>query len=552
MHKYPFIDMHCHFFNARYVPIEGVFRSMGVKPRTARIVSGMLNALTGYSSLRARPERVRDESLISDPSDDDFVLFTKCFKRLILGLRETSSQSDAVRSIDTTYEEGLAALEEALHLFNDGPIKGFHLETVLRNPDLDDHDFFASKEVQELEKAVFWIFQEAETEVETHGPLTHGHSHEDHAADRLVGASYFQDDKNRGILRRTFILLRFGDRMSETEHEIFRAIQKDYAKGTSGGDPQPEKYLNVMMDMEWPYKTQFPGIRAPHWNFRKQIDRMVAFTSEDQRIHTFAAVDPFRDEWRSYVSHAVERGIRGFKFYPPMGYRAANVDGHQFRINQADAGTEDHVPRGAFPGPNSQAMQEKIDEFLELANGEDLRVYAHCTPTGQWVKKGFGLNSDPVFWDAAMSNGRQNLWLCLAHGGGTRSTDWHGWAAETGEQWRKTFAFRVVKLCRKYPNVYCGLGYLLEMFEGRAERKRILDRLEREILSDEGPYLFRKKVMYGSDWHMKSMIGNPRKYVNYFYEFFADGDRFAGVDQEVRREFAEDFFKGNALRYLPL
>ena len=295
--------------------------------------------------------------------------------------------------------------------------------------------------------------------------------------------------------------------------------------------------LNIMMDMEKAYDGFL--LKKPEWEFLEQILRMEALTKENSEwIVTFAAVDPHRENWDAYINTAISRGITGFKFYPPMGYRPINIPTYKVPVDP------DEFDERYRPEPNTEEMNERVRDILAKCNAENLRLFAHCTPLGFEAFKGSGLNADPKYWDAAIKEyDLADLWLCLGHVGGTRPIEWHGWAARSDDEWQKTFAHRVIEMCREHKNVYCDLGYLLELFDDN-ERKLILSRLKLEILNtSKGNYPFHTKVMYGSDWHMKSIIGLTREYLNIFYAFFEDPDL---------TDFAEGFFSRNAKRFLGL
>lgn len=55
-------------------------------------------------------------------------------------------------------------------------------------------------------------------------------------------------------------------------------------------------------------------------------------------------------------------------------------------------------------------------------------------------------------------------------------------------------------------------------------------------------YDFAKKICYGSDWHMPSMVKHPRAYLEIFLDIFDNNKPLAAL--------REQFFWGNAYDYL--
>jgi predicted TIM-barrel fold metal-dependent hydrolase len=135
------------------------------------------------------------------------------------------------------------------------------------------------------------------------------------------------------------------------------------------------------------------------------------------------------------------------------------------------------------------------------------------------------------------------MWLYLGHGGGASELDWHGWyASETN--WENTFAFRAVEMCKKYKNVYLGLGNIAQLFADQDDQNMI-PRLKGLLQHDDSAtYQFYDKVCYGTDWSMPLMIGRTREYLNAFYEVFDD--------PLISDEIAAKFFQGNAKKFLGL
>lgn len=101
------------------------------------------------------------------------------------------------------------------------------------------------------------------------------------------------------------------------------------------------------------------------------------------------------------------------------------------------------------------------------------------------------------------------------------------------------YATKVVALCREYPNVYCELGHLTDIFEPNGERYFLQNlALAR---AGQGKCDLMDKIIYGSDWSMPHMQDRPREYLERFAAIFARDDL---------KEFSDRFFWENARKYL--
>ena len=182
-------------------------------------------------------------------------------------------------------------------------------------------------------------------------------------------------------------------------------------------------------------------------------------------------------------------------------------------------------------------------------------MFTHCTPEGfEAVVGKTGPNAHPRFWELALTKkpGRENLFICFGHaGGGERKIGdvvVRGWLSSNENEWDHddNYARWVVDLCRRFPNVYCEIAYLHEIIHDDAEKAHFKNRLITEYqrpVTGEHPYPVKDKVMYGSDWHMPSMVNDIDKYLDDIVEIFS---------ASPLSEHAKEFFAGNAFNYLRL
>jgi len=289
------------------------------------------------------------------------------------------------------------------------------------------------------------------------------------------------------------------------------------------------------MDMEHPFESK------PKYRFYdKQLSRMtsiekiskgttVGFSAFD--IKRFSKEDFDKDEIIFHVEKSLSSAKLGFKFYPPMGFRAAE---------------------------NPESKFEAIaDCFFNYCVEHAIPVFTHCTHYGFQLTKGSGENSDPDFWEAALSKpdhpNRNTLILCFGHAGGgmyeekgEKGLGWLSGADECIWDHRYNYARKVANLCRKFPNVYCDLAYISPIIDHPEQKEALKARLEIEYarpVTAEFPYKLEDKMLYGSDWHMKSMVNDLDKYFEAIREIY---------DSPVLACIQSKFFAKNALAYINL
>lgn len=313
--------------------------------------------------------------------------------------------------------------------------------------------------------------------------------------------------------------------------------------------------VHHMMDMQYAYAVNGTSLSdtAPKYDFineQLELARTVAKDNEG-RIIGFAAFDPRRlDPTRSDWEHIVrgiwsETGLRGFKFYPAMGYLPYG--------QTRDSRREYYI--------SEETIAKRVHAFFAWCAKHDVPVFAHCTPIGFQTRFKEGLNTSPHYWRQLLTSTEEmkKLRLCFGHGGGGYATrksgdktdTYFGWTGTEG-QWDETnFAFQVAKMCNEFPKVYCELAYITELFEGNDNiRETSKANLKNNLVRAANPseykpeYSFWDKVAYGSDWNMPSMVQHPSDYLEVFLELFAS-DATLSIH-------AEQFFWRNAHSYLKL
>ncbi|WP_176520197.1 amidohydrolase family protein [Pseudoxanthomonas wuyuanensis] len=278
----------------------------------------------------------------------------------------------------------------------------------------------------------------------------------------------------------------------------------------------PLRFVHFMMDMQLAYPSKRPPYYAP---YPEQMQRMQQLQRDSQgALLGFWAFDPRREQWRTWAEQALAKGFLGFKFYPAMGYR----------------------PDG------DEKYAQVIEDFYQFCVEKDVPIFAHCTPEGFQTRREEGHFANPSYWETVLSRW-PTLRLCLGHAGGGKAGKGeklsHGWDAVSEAEWShpNNYAYRVVTLCKRYPNVYCEVGHLAELL-GETGRKRFLDNLARAE-AIPGEYAFLHKLAYGTDWHMHTMISSTRRFLDGFLSMFSD---------PLLAPYTDHFFWKNGYTYLKL
>lgn len=566
----PFIDMHTHLFTARYLPLHAIFFAFGVPNLLARGLAALANAITGVSDLGSPDDEdpLEEKMVQALMARDAEAVMDAMSRRARLLIRRYQRHAETSPEDHTRLEEALSGLDdlgEATDYDNStfGPVS-----TQLLHKDVREFSVFGGDESgpDVLDQLLTDAFRQAGDAVAgedflhdaAHLHLDLAPTPEEGAMKRLFG---LDDSQIKGLSQ----VLIFVAVMVLSEKARYKVLQIDYNRGKPADGYDASHYVGLLMDMYESYAERHGrNFKRPHFEFKEQMTRMGQLAqSTDGRLISFGAVDPFRsNDWKSYVQHGLKHGAKGFKIYPPLGFRPVDDLSEPTPVND-DAEGAYHTWAGRN-APSAHA-QRAMSEILPYFARNDLRMFTHCTPIGFQVETGFGVFTDPWLWRRAMEEyNAEDLWLFLGHGGGTTKVDWFGWAAATDEEFEKTFAYRAVKLVEEFDNVYLGLGYIFEILGDEVSAhignghthepspsQLFVARLAKCLIDDKpasAKHHFRDKVCYGTDWSMPRAIGRTRRYLNSFYDFFDHLD----LDEVTREEVAHKFFEGNARRYLGL
>ncbi|MGE0456105.1 MAG: amidohydrolase family protein [Vicinamibacteria bacterium] len=275
-----------------------------------------------------------------------------------------------------------------------------------------------------------------------------------------------------------------------------------------------------------------------------------ALAREDKfkgRVHPIVGFDPVRQhatrlafgagkDHLEQVRKAVEEdGFVGVKVYPPMGYRPAR--NAEYYKGGAKVRRPDGKPVRCKLAKNDKSVEvdmtgadldEAMDQLFKYCVAADVPVMAHCTHHGAEASRGRGYHSDPRFWRTVLTKFNA-LRLNLGHFGG-----------DTG---RPSFLPGAVQLAVDFPNVYGDVGAHDLVNPGARSAESYS--YEMNSAREEG-LDWRKKIMFGTDWHTTYVQASPGAYVGRYLKFF--DEELSGGDASVKT----DFRSANALRFLGL
>ncbi len=503
MNKLPFVvDAHTHLFNARYMPLQGILESWGIWKLPAKLISKLAYSLTASSTLQERLASfsVTTQKGATEKICNEFAhLVCVEIEHYLPG--ELSEEGSSNPELAKAYQEKFINSE---------------LYSVLR----EIHQYYGDSEsARELE--LDYIETKLTFKAETH------------PQDKISGWFSGIHKMIERMLRKS---LEFLENAADKIDFVLNMLRSEVGilkrlKGYYGNFAENYVLFHYMMDMAYPFDDN------PKYEFYdQQLERMTALENYSEGIVLgFSAFDPLRfvsqsatdRVLRDAIERSLEHGKAGFKFYPPMGYK---------------------------PAGNEPPVERVVDYFLDFCVEYSIPVFTHCTPEGFQAYKGSGLNSDPDYWEQALTKTeqRKTMRLCFGHaGGGKRKVNgrWvKGWLTETEEEWSdpNNYARKVVELCRRYPHVYCDLSYLHEIVGSKKAQASLARRLEIELTREataDKPFKLADKIMYGSDWHMVSMVNDIEAYFGQIKDIF---------EKQKMQPFADRFYFKNALRYVDL
>lgn len=516
MERIKILDIHTHVFNGAYMPVEGYILSLFEKETEPKISETLrCAAWVGAKILTLRtPSKAKKKE-----TNIEWVKF----------IENTNSFSDLIKDFSNRlanyYEEIKNKKKIEGHLYSDEEdiIKAVNWiveRNYLQCTRQDQHDLIYEKSIREsIVEFITWLM-----------------------ANVNLGESSFEIER-----KIRFVLLLAATRTKSLS---------EYLLETYSSEEKVEVLLFVhhLMDMEYGYKRLDcnDGPRIPIWasgqpsmpkiGYKKQVENLSKLSNNHKPgLIGFVAYDPRRPKALQIVNDAIfNKAYCGIKFYPAMGYTPEETS----KIEEI--------------------VDDQHHNIFSYCCKHSLPMLVHCKPGAMEAKKGWDNLGKPENWVKVLEK-YNDLRLCFGHaGGGVQKIEVapsagrlvheyeYGWFSGNSEKWESQkfhFSKKIVSLCENYPNVYCDLSILSELLENRGMDEDFNLTSAKKSLQSTLEYLLgnfpnlKNKIMYGSDWHMPTVLGASADYLARFIEIFST---------EILNSFSDLFFYKNAVCYLNL
>jgi predicted TIM-barrel fold metal-dependent hydrolase len=275
------------------------------------------------------------------------------------------------------------------------------------------------------------------------------------------------------------------------------------------------------------------------------------------RIHPFVPFDPARElAWRmrlpgpddptdgpaepvsslALVKDAMlRRGFIGVKIFNSLGFRPfgnAGVDRQRRWLFR-------RIGRRRYCRFTGSEIDSVLEELYAFCVANQVPIIAHCGSDGIEAYPGASFTfGSPEHWRPVLQR-HPDLHLDLAHFGwrhGLRYADTRQRRLRGGS-WIRT----ILGMLEAFPNLYTDVAHH-EVIGEEAERNFAED--YRAMCADF-PGVVQKRLLFGIDWHVISRMDG-------FEGFKAAYARILGASGVFSPEELEDFFGGNAIRFLGL
>lgn len=290
----------------------------------------------------------------------------------------------------------------------------------------------------------------------------------------------------------------------------------------------------------------------------------------EQRPKTAEAREghPLRDVGAKAIN---ERGLIGFKLYPPMGFRA--IGNAAFDKNGQHPEPLKNADFKVYSKRFGVLIDEALLHFYEFCIDNDVPIMAHCGfSNASWIgprgkHQSFAQRASPQYWLNLLSGNFDHpnaelaarvkskiarLRLNLSHfaflGEGLK---------ETGKDPKDDWATPMKALLSSYPNTYADIAYIVAPLTSRnagnpcADADKWFAFMKAFLTPAAGTapaYPLWQKLMYGSDWYMSAQEKFHWNSLNVFASRWVDVVP-DGVD---KGRAVAAFVSGNAIRYLGL
>ena len=490
------VDIHCHIFNGRDLPVTGFLRQVVIREPDEPVRRDLLTEsflklialilLSGTPSPQAELRQLSHRSLTASTGGD---VLREDERNVAGGIAEFRRQSGDLTAGFTTRksadDEVLLQIEREL---------GFG-RTLTASRSKVDYPATLARE----------IYREGTGARDRSGRF------------RTSGSAILQTIRWAGLLTRP-------------RQKIFEELKRLY-----GGEGQIRILSPSLVDLgAW----LLPRDRVSGRKAQIDVFSKIAEVNKDDLILSFAPFCPLRAALEAednpgidtlrFVKYALRKGFAGVKLYPPMGFLPlGNVRLRRPRVRR-------------WPRAGGRALDDQLRALYDWCAAEDVPIKAHANNSIA-AQHCSGRFASPRNWEPVLSQPRyQNLRLNLAHFGGFDETRAPGvpCADQTGGDWEDVMAGMIAR----YPNLYFDLGYWSEVIDGEsAAAADVIARMRALVARVPG---VAQRMMYGSDWSMIARLPGHNRYKRAVEEAVARIVSGAAAREAV--------LGGNALAYLGL
>ncbi len=355
-----------------------------------------------------------------------------------------------------------------------------------------------------------------------------------------------EDEKIRyraGLLQRMlrWIVEKVGSMVNYIKWFLFMTHSEEaiYTYISTRDEPEVELFLHLLMDVDHFFNDNITSLKyKSDFDFEtKQLDNMRQLQQAYPALKGFIAFNPARPNCMEIIKTAIrDKGYSGIKFYPPMGYKADGDRTYGKPIEELLSYCETNkIPLFAHCNNNGfEAWPRKNSGYDASPVYWEAALQKHPTLI---LNLGHAGGSEGWF-STNQSTDKLRADDILA---GDIIDD----SASQRKNWNNSYAAMVFKLCVKYENVYCDASYLDDMVntDGSLEPQAKANFKDRLLNLFESEKKFAKKIMYGSDWHMIVKEARNAVFLSTYKKFFSEPELLP---------YSEDFFYNNAASYLKL
>ncbi len=238
------------------------------------------------------------------------------------------------------------------------------------------------------------------------------------------------------------------------------------------------------------------------------------------------------------VKDAIEnKGFIGVKLYNSLGYKPLGNADPEVSLKRRHIAVRNNKLPYLFEG---EEYDEVLCDLYDYCVENEVPITAHCVMNGIEAYPGASFDfGQAEFWDEVLKQDKyKKLRLNLAHFGWNQAPG-QGYAGD--ESWAK----KVCELIVKYDNVYADISHHRVLTD--KGRKSFIDGYRQ--MKDEYPAMTsrrsRRRILYGSDWHVLRRMKGYRKFLKNYERVFTKADMY---DES---EF-DGFRGGNAMEFLGL